>query len=117
METKKLLLIPLFTLCSLAVTGCDRGARTEPSQETNSAASVLRRGNGGEPQSLDPVLAEDIHTFNVLLDLYEGLVSESADGSLVPGVAETWEISDDGLQYTFHLREDARWYLTAGIMD
>ena len=79
------------------------------SRASDPSESVLRRGNGGEPQSLDPVLAEDIHTFNVLLDIYAGLVSESADGSLVPGVAESWEISNDGLQYTFYLRQDARW--------
>lgn len=71
--------------------------------------NVLRRGNGGDPGSLDPALAEDIHAFNVLIDLYEGLVTEAADGALVPGVAESWDISEDGLTYTFHLRDDARW--------
>lgn len=70
---------------------------------------VLRRGNGGEPGTLDPALAEDVHAFNVLRDLYEGLVTVAADGSLVPGVAWQWEISDDGLEYTFQLRDDAFW--------
>jgi len=72
-------------------------------------AQVLRRGNGGEPGSLDPALAEDVHAFNVLRDLYEGLVTEAPDGSLVPGVARLWEVSDDGLGYTFQLRDDALW--------
>ena len=70
---------------------------------------VLRRGNGGDPGSLDPSLAADEHAFNVLADLYEGLVVHGADGSIQPGVAEHWEISGDGLTYTFHLRDDARW--------
>jgi len=77
--------------------------------ETGDDTSVLRRGNGGEPGTLDPALAEDVHAFNVLRDLYEGLVVEAADGSLVPGVARQWDVSDDGLQYTFQLRDDAVW--------
>ncbi|MDJ0710552.1 MAG: peptide ABC transporter substrate-binding protein [Woeseiaceae bacterium] len=67
------------------------------------------RGNGGDPGSLDPALAQDEHAFNVLADLYEGLLTHGADGTLLPGVAERWTISDDGLIYTFHLRENARW--------
>jgi ABC-type oligopeptide transport system substrate-binding subunit len=50
-----------------------------------------------------------MHAFNVLRDLYEGLVTEAADGSLIPGVARRWDVSDDGLQYTFQLRDDALW--------
>jgi len=70
---------------------------------------VLYRGNGGDPVSLDPALAEDVHSFNILTDLYEGLVAESATGEVVPGVAESWTISEDGLTYTFKLRDGARW--------
>jgi len=70
---------------------------------------VLVRGNGGDPGSLDPVLAEDIHAFNVLLDMYEGLIVEDAAGRLIPGVAESWRVSPDGKTYTFELRDAARW--------
>jgi oligopeptide transport system substrate-binding protein len=70
---------------------------------------VLRRGNGGDPGTLDPALAQDEHAFNVLTDLYEGLVAYGPAGSIRPGVAERWEISGDGRLYTFFLREDARW--------
>jgi len=70
---------------------------------------VLRRGNGGDPGTLDPAQATDVHAFNILVDLYEGLITEAADGDLIPGVAESWHISDDGLVYTFMLRDDARW--------
>lgn len=73
------------------------------------APSVLRRGNGDDPATLDPALAEDVHAFNVLIDIYEGLVAVAADGSIVPGVAESWDISGNGLVYRFKLRSDARW--------
>ena len=72
-------------------------------------AQVLRRGNGGDPGTLDPALAQDEHAFNVLTDLYEGLVAYGPDGSIRPGAAERWEVSEDGRLYTFFLREDARW--------
>lgn len=89
-------------------TGCE--GPTDPGAATTSnVASVLRRGNGGDPRTLDPSLAEDVHAFNVLRDLYEGLVTEAADGSLVPGAARDWNVSDDGLRYTFNLRDDAVW--------
>ena len=61
------------------------------------------------PQNLDPVLAEDIASVIAVTNIFEGLVRRSADGSLVPGVAERYESSDDGLTYTFYLRENAVW--------
>jgi len=70
---------------------------------------VLHRGNGVEPQTLDPHLAEGVPAGNILRDLYEGLVSEAPDGRIVPGVAMRWNISRDGKTYTFYLRRDARW--------
>jgi len=83
-----------------------------PSPSTGDAAetpSRLVRGNGGEPGTLDPGLAEDIHAFNIIADLYEGLVATDASGRIIAGVAKTWDISADGLTYTFQLRDDARW--------
>ena len=73
------------------------------------AAQILRVGNGAEPQTLDPHRAEGVPESNILRDLFEGLVGEAPDGSLVPGAAESWTISDDGLLYTFRIRADARW--------
>ena len=72
------------------------------------AESVLRRGNGSEPHSIDPQTAQGVPESNILRDLFEGLIGEDASGNLVPGVAEKWEISADGKTYTFHLR-DAKW--------
>ena len=72
------------------------------------AESILRRGNGSEPHSIDPQTAEGVPESNILRDLFEGLIGEDASGNLVPGVAEKWEISADGKTYTFHLR-DAKW--------
>ena len=57
---------------------------------------VFRKNNGSDPGTLDPHRAEGVPASNVLRDLYEGLVSEEANGNYIPGVAESWTISDDG---------------------
>ncbi len=80
-----------------------------PSGADLAADQTLRIGNGAEPQTLDPHRAEGIPSSNILRNLYEGLIDEAPDGTIVPGVAKRWEVSADGLVYTFHLRDDARW--------
>jgi len=54
-------------------------------------------------------LPETPFSFEVLRDIYEGLTSEGPGGEVVPGVAEDWSVSPDGLRYSFRLRPDARW--------
>ncbi|WP_248679818.1 peptide ABC transporter substrate-binding protein [Sinimarinibacterium sp. CAU 1509] len=73
------------------------------------AAQSLRVGNGPEVETLDPQRARSVSAFNILRDLYEALIRVGADGELIPGAAEGWEVSGDGLIYRFHLRADARW--------
>jgi oligopeptide transport system substrate-binding protein len=63
----------------------------------------------GQPGSLDPQRAEDAFSYDVLRDLYEGLVVSSPEGEAVPATAKSWNVSADGRTYTFALREDARW--------
>lgn len=70
---------------------------------------VFHRGNGGEPDTLDPHRNEENSGAEILRDLFEGLTTETVDARIVPGTAESWTISDDGLVYTFSLRADARW--------
>ncbi len=86
--------------------GCHR---REPSV---SAASlqVLRVSQRNEPATLDPQLATLPDEFFVLRALSEGLVTPAPDGHGVkPGAAEKWELSADGLTWTFHLRAGAHW--------
>ena len=73
------------------------------------AGQMLRRGNGAEPQTLDPGRAQGIPESNILRDLFEGLVTDDVCGHLIPGVAHTWSVTPDGLTYTFLLRDTARW--------
>jgi oligopeptide transport system substrate-binding protein len=75
---------------------------------TAQAETVLHRGNGAEPETLDPAKATGVPEANAQYELYEGITTYSPSGDIVPGVAEKWEVSDDGLTYTFHLR-DSKW--------
>ncbi len=70
---------------------------------------VFHRGNGAEVQTLDPHKAEGVPSSNILRDLYEGLTIEAPDGTVIPGAAESWEISDEGKTYIFKLRHNAKW--------
>lgn len=70
---------------------------------------VLHRGNGLEPESLDPHRSRGDASGHVLRDLYEGLTAEAPDGTVIPGVAKEWDLKDGGTRYVFRLRESARW--------
>ncbi|USE36091.1 peptide ABC transporter substrate-binding protein [Endozoicomonas sp. SCSIO W0465] len=68
------------------------------------AAGTLRIGNMGEPASLDPHFISGTWESGIVGNLFLGLTTEAADGSIIPGAAESWTVSDDGLVYTFTLR-------------
>lgn len=71
-------------------------------------ATPLRIDNTGEPETLDPQMATGLREFRIDRELYEPLVTYDAEGHLVPGLAQSWQTSEDGLTWTFHLRE-AQW--------
>jgi len=99
-------LLPLCLLLGFAA--CSRGPQETPADRA-AAAGILLRGNGQDPDSLDPHLATSVSAGNVLMNLFEGLTRlhpESLDAE--GGIAERWQVSDDGLVWTFFLRE-SKW--------
>jgi oligopeptide transport system substrate-binding protein len=70
---------------------------------------IVYRGNGEEPETLDPHLAQSVSASHILRDLFEGLTTESASGDVIPGAALRWNISRDARTYTFYLRRDLLW--------
>jgi oligopeptide transport system substrate-binding protein len=73
------------------------------------AGGGLRRLGGQEPETLDPHRATGALARNIDFDIFEGLTAFGSDGSVVPGIATSWETSPDGLHWTFHLRPGAKW--------
>jgi len=91
--------LPLL-LSGAVLAGCAR-------QEPRADFVIL---NGAEPESLDPALVTGQPEMRVVLALFEGLTRfDPRTGQAVPAIAESWEKSHDGRNYTFHLRTNASW--------
>jgi oligopeptide transport system substrate-binding protein len=91
------------------LTACSGGSSPESGADGAAAGNVLLRGNGPDPDSLDPQRARSVQSHTILRDLCEGLTTLAKDASTAPGVAKEWTLSLDGKTYTFSLRQDARW--------
>ena len=90
----------LFATLAIALTVC---ASADPERGT------LNIGNTAEPGTLDPHRYFANAEEHILKDLFLGLTTMGADGEVLPGVAERWTTSDDGLQWRFELNPDAKW--------
>jgi oligopeptide transport system substrate-binding protein len=94
-------------VCSLVFfVGCAK--RTAPSAAAR-APQILRLSQRNEPTTLDPSTTVLPDEFGILRALLEGLLIPGANGEPAPGAALRFEVSADGLVYTFHLRPDATW--------
>ena len=111
------MLLAAMMLFSLMACGNDSGSNNSNSTGGDNNNSSNSGNDGGKylnvmlstnVMSLDTNLATDGESFEVIADCIDGLTQMDADGAAVPAIAENWDISDDGLTYTFHLR-DAKW--------
>ena len=99
------LLVGVLTVVALG--GCGGGG--SGGDTVADAVPVLRVNVGNEPPSLDPGLATDVVSANVLNALMDPLVKLGPDLEPQSGLAESWDVSDDGKTITFHLRSNAKW--------
>jgi oligopeptide transport system substrate-binding protein len=113
---KKVLLLVtgLFGALAIAAAGCgggDEGGAGGTGGGTAAAAEqVLRMGWGAEPPSLDPGLATDTTSSNVLLAIMDPLVRLNPEtNEAEPSLAESWDVSEDGKTVTYHLSPDGKW--------
>lgn len=115
MKAKKItLMLMLLVLTTTALCGCKGGKDGNTSSDNNSTSSKY----GGEIvvgiqqdiDSLDPHLAAAAGTKEVLFNIFEGLVKPDANGNMVAAVASDYKISEDGLTYTFTLREGIKFH-------
>jgi oligopeptide transport system substrate-binding protein len=102
----------LLAAAALAAGGCGGGGgASSGGGSTGATASeqTITIGWGAEPPSLDPGLATDVTSSNILLNIMDPLVLLGDDLEPVPGLAESWDVSKDGTTVTFHLRSDGKW--------
>lgn len=106
--------VTLTGIALLGAAGC--AAPADDAASANIAqgpvsGGVLKVGqNGDELTLLDPHQLSATNTTVLLRPIFDTLVWQNADGTFAPGLAESWDVSDDGLEYTFHLREDVTFH-------
>lgn len=98
------LALPLFVF-ALLMAGCDGGNDAKDASGPSAEEKVFNYVNVDEPKHLDPAFSYDVYEGIVSGLLFDGLVNFGTGTDVVPGLAETWEISDDRTSYTFYLRE------------
>lgn len=110
------LLLATVMVVSTALSGCGKksgdSSNTSSSTEatTEAAAETLAVVVGPEPDTIDPALNSSVDGGTLCNHAFEGLTRLSTDGATYePGQAESWDVSEDGLTYTFHLREGLKW--------
>ena len=100
----------MFIVVSLFLSGCTSSASNRYWGKTVAPTdNVLRYISGSEPESLDPHISTGQPEARVYLAIYEGLVEfHPKTMEPIPGIAERWDVSADGTEYTFHLRKNAK---------
>ena len=100
-------LVALGVASALLASSC---ARRDTLAEAGVRSGTLHLGNGAEPQDLDPQTITAFTDQCIALALFEGLCAlDEKTSQAIPAAAESWEVSPDGLQYTFHLRPNLQW--------
>lgn len=116
--SRLLLWIGILGLAAFAVTACSVVAKNETffGNTTPPAKNVLRYVTGDEPETIDPPVSSGQPEARIYMALYEGLV-EYHPKTLepIPAIAERWDINNDSSEFTFHLRQNARWSNGDGI--
>jgi oligopeptide transport system substrate-binding protein len=101
--------VPIVVAAAVVVCGCN-GQRGGGSSSKAARDGVLRVAADAEPQSLDPQLTTGHTEHRILTSLFEGLATLNQKTlAIEPGVAKSWDVSEDGKTYTFHLNPDAKW--------
>jgi len=105
---KKITSLILIMLLTVSLTACGQDEQDDGSGYSFTYTLY------GNPKNLDPQLAEDKSSLMVIQNMFTGLVTFNQNGKLDYGVAKSCEVSDDGLKYSFILREDCFWHSEAG---
>lgn len=108
-KTKRILAVVLSMIIMVtAFTGCTSESK-KPDATGGQNEQTLVYNMSAECASIDPAINDTVVGATIINTNFEGLTRQDEDGNIKEGVAKSWDISSDGLVYTFALREDAKW--------
>lgn len=116
-KMKATLAIVMASVLTFGLVGCGSSAEGTTAASSDAETTVTATAGGSDMnimletavESLDPQQATDGTSFEVIADFTDGLMQMDADGQAIEALAESYEISEDGCTYTFHIRQDANW--------
>ena len=110
---KRFIVAALAIAGAMALSGCggskSGGAKSGDTTQTAAGKKILTIQLGPDVESIDPALNSAVDGANYILFAFDNLLKMDKDGKVVPGLAEKYEISDDQLTWTFHLRDGLKW--------
>jgi peptide/nickel transport system substrate-binding protein/oligopeptide transport system substrate-binding protein len=95
----------LLLLVTPTILACGGDSGSAPARNT-----IIDSRDTYDPRSMDPALSTDVPTGRVVAYLFDGLTRFTPEAQVVPGLATSWEISPDGVTYTFHLRRGVKFH-------
>ena len=117
MKFKRIFAAALTLSLALSLAACSGGDQKGPGASADPSANVGENGGGtfivnmgADPTTFNPVLKGDDDGHLIYQNVFDGLLELNINSEVIPGLAESWDISDDGLVYTFHLAEGVKWH-------
>lgn len=98
------------TICSFLALAGMAGVACRSAEPAGDRHTLIDSRDNYDPRSLDPAFATDVPSGRAVAYLFDGLTRFTPDAKVEPGLARSWDVSPDGLVYTFHLRPDVRFH-------
>ena len=109
MKNKSVLAALLIAAMTVGLVACGSSSGDGKKSSASSDEKILSVETGPDPETVDPALNSALDGGEMILHAFEGLLKLDENGDPEAGQAEKWEVSDDGLTYTFHLRDGLKW--------
>ena len=103
-------LIAAAAAIMLLAAGCTAVVAPSPSSAVGTEPATVRVNLDAQPTTLDPNLIQDVYSAEIVEQMFLGLTNINGEtGEIEPELATSWDISEDGLTWTFHMRDDVKW--------